>query len=193
MSLLKYRFILLFLAPSMICQAKGNTLYKVASSNVSFSSRAPFELINATSVSLVGVLDTAKNIFLFKMNISSFEGFNNPLQKEHFNEDYMESAQYPDAVYRGKIIENIDYKHSGTYQVRTKGVFTIHGVSHECLIQSTLKIMGQKIFIISDFQVLLRNYNIKIPRIVHNNISQQINISVKATMVPKNNWSKTTE
>lgn len=187
MSFLKYPFVLLLLLPAIFCAAKGNTLYKVVNSSVSFSSKAPFELIKATSVSLVGVLDTAKNIFLFKMAVPSFEGFNNPLQKEHFNEDYMESAQYPYAVYKGKIIENIDYKHPGTYQVRTKGIFTIHGVSCECLIQSTLKIMGQKIFIVSDFQILLRNYDIKIPRIVHNNISQQINISVKATMVAKDN------
>lgn len=165
--------------------AKGNTLYKVASSTVMFSSKAPFELIKGTSISLVGGVDTSKNIFLFKMSISSFDGFNNPLQKEHFNEDYMESAQYPNAVYRGKIIENIDYKHPGTYQVRTKGVFTIHGVSQECLIPSTIKITEQKIFIISDFPISLRNYDIKIPRIVRNNISQQINILVKATMIPK--------
>ena len=50
----------------------------------------------------------------------SFQGFNSPLQKEHFNENYVESDKFPDASFKGKVIEDVDLSKDGTYEVRAK-------------------------------------------------------------------------
>ena len=57
---------------------------------VVFRSEAPLEVIQAESYQLRGVIDTLSRAFAWRVRMSSFEGFNSPLQREHFNEDYME-------------------------------------------------------------------------------------------------------
>src|SRR5258706_14622796 len=71
-----------------------STLYQTINGKISFKSEAPLELIRASSDQLIGLLDNDKKNFSFKINIRSFQGFNSPLQKEHFNENYLESDKY---------------------------------------------------------------------------------------------------
>src|SRR3954468_13445099 len=109
-------------------------LYKTTNGKISFRSDAPLELIKASSDDLGGAIDTAKKIFNFKIPINSFEGFNSRTQREHFNENYMQTEQYPEASFKGKIIEDIDLSKEGTYTIRTKGMLNIHGVEKERII-----------------------------------------------------------
>jgi hypothetical protein len=181
------KILFLFLLGSSLLasgQQKG-TFYHTRSSHVIFSSEAQAELIRASSDQLKGILDLSQSTFAFKVSIGSFTGFNNPLQRGHFNENYMESDTYPEATYAGKIIENIDYSKKGTYIVRSKGKLIIHGITQERIIKATINIMDNRIVVQSNFTVLLADYNIKIPRIVDNNLSKEIKVSVTATFINK--------
>lgn len=160
-------------------------LYEVSSGSVSFNSKAPKELIHASSNNIKGYIDVQKRIFAFKLDIGSFNGFNSPLQREHFNENYMESGIFPQAVYFGKIIEDADVTKDGIYKVRAKGKLKIHGVEQERIINSVVETKGGKIFVKSDFVVPLADHNIKIPRIVYEKLASDINVTVNATLVPK--------
>ena len=71
-------------------------VYEVRESNVKFHSKAPKELISAASGKLTGVVDIERKSFAFRIAVTSFEGFNSPLQREHFNENYMETVQFLD-------------------------------------------------------------------------------------------------
>ncbi len=163
----------------------GGGFYHIQKSHVDFMSDAPSELIKASSNQLKGILDTERGLFAFRMAINTFTGFNNPLQQGHFNENYMESDVFPEATFSGKIIESIDYTQKGTYAVRTKGKLVIHGITQERIIKATINIMDNKITVQSNFTVLLADYNIKIPRIVDNNLSKEIKVSVAATFINK--------
>lgn len=179
MSGLKYFFICVFAFPlSTFCQE----IYKCNDGLVGFKSNASQELIKASTKRLAGVLNTKEKTFAFVVKISSFEGFNAALQREHFNENYMESYKYPDARFSGKIIEEIDFNRDGIYQVRAKGILTIHNVERERIIKSTIKIMDGIIFITSDFDVILKEHNIKVPRVVHEKIAAEINVTVRAEL-----------
>jgi len=152
---------------------------------VSFRSEAPFELINASSKELKGALDLSKNNFAFRIRIRSFEGFNSPLQKEHFNENYMESEKFPEAVFNGKIIETIDYSKKGKYSIRAKGKLIIHGVEQERIIKSDLEVTEKGIRIISQFSVLLSDHAIPIPRVVKEKLANEINVSINTELYAK--------
>ncbi len=166
--------------------AGGNeSLFRVQTGSITFSSEAPMELIRASSDQLLGILDISKGQFAFKVSIASFAGFNNPLQQEHFNENYLESDTYPVATYSGKIIEYVDYTKKGVHKVRTKGKLSIHGVAQERIIRSTIVVAPGKIEIKSAFTVLLPDHNIKIPRIVNNNLSKEIQVTVSAVLLPE--------
>jgi hypothetical protein len=160
-------------------------IYEVSSGTIGFHSDAPQELIRATSDKMKGVIDIQKRTFAFRLDITSFVGFNSPLQREHFNENYMESSIYPQAVYTGKIIEDVDLLKDGIYTVRTKGKLKMHGVEQERIINSKIISKNGKLEIRSDFVISLADHNIKIPRIVYEKLAPDINVTVTAELLPK--------
>jgi hypothetical protein len=165
--------------------AQGGNIFSTTSGKISFQSDAPFELIKASSKDLKGLLDVSKKTFAFKVRMETFEGFNSALQREHFNENYIESDKFPEASFDGKIIEDVDLTKEGTYTVRAKGNFSIHGVSQERIIKSDVVVKDGKINIHSTFSVLLSDHNIPIPKVVKDKLSEDIKVDVTTTLQPR--------
>lgn len=117
--------------------------------------------------------------------MESFEGFNSGLQKEHFNENYIESNKFPEATFNGKIIEDVDLANDGNYTVRAKGNFIIHGVPQERIIKSEVVVKNGKINIISAFSVLLEDHNIPIPKVVKDKLSSEISVQMNCWLEPR--------
>lgn len=158
-------------------------VYRCTKGQIFFRSNAPLEVIEAKSSRLRGVIDPAGQQFAWAVDVSSFEGFNSPLQKEHFNENYMETDKYANATFTGKIIEKIDFNRDGVYPVRVKGKLAIHGVEQERIIKGTLEVSGRKLRAKASFSVPLTDHNITIPKIVHQKIAEEIAVNVEAELV----------
>jgi hypothetical protein len=161
-------------------------LYRIKEGRIHFKSDAPLELIEASSTNLKGLIRTDDQTFAFSVANTSFEGFNSALQREHFNENYMESARFPNCTFSGKIIEPVDFTKDGLYTVRAKGKLSVHGVDVERIIKSTLTIKGSTISVQSEFIVPLQDHNITIPKIVNQKIAEEINVTINATLAPQN-------
>ncbi len=116
--------------------------------------------------------------------MESFAGFNSALQRIHFNENYVESDKYPDATFQGKIIEDFDLTKDGTYSVRAKGNFTLHGVAQERIMKSDLTVKDGKINIYCAFTVPLGDHNITIPKVVKDKLNSDINVQVNCLLEP---------
>lgn len=164
-------------------QGHAPAIYVIKKGQVSFHSNAKLELIKATSAQLKGIIDVEKRTFAFTVNIKSFDGFNSPLQKEHFNENYMESDKYPVASFSGRIIEEDDFTKDGIYNLRAKGKFSIHGVEQERILQGDITVKNGVMKLLCMFTVLLSEHEIKIPRIVHEKLASEIDITVTAEFV----------
>ncbi len=179
-------FVVIFLAVVQ-CSLAQNNVYLAIDGDIVFRSDAPQELIKAKSNELKGALETAGKSFSFKVRMSSFEGFNSALQQTHFNENYIESTRYPEAVFKGKIIEDIDWNKTGTYSVRAKGIMQLHGVEQERIIKGVLTILPDKtVRVESNFSMLLSDYNIPIPRIVKEKLADEIKVAIKVDLQSKN-------
>lgn len=174
-------FVLLLAATTSMGQ---NAVFLTENGKVSFVSDAPLEVIRASSTKMKGAIDTTKNTVLFVIENFTFEGFNSPLQQEHFHENYMESKTYPRSVFSGKIIEKLHGENGKTQVVRAKGMLDIHGVKQERIIKASLTFNENTISLVSDFQVLLSDHQIRIPKVVSRKISTEINISVEAVLQP---------
>ena len=159
--------------------------YNVSKGSIDFRSDAPMELIKASSRELKGIFDATKKQFAFSVFVRSFSGFNSPLQLEHFNENYLESDKYPRASFDGKIIEDVDLHNDGNYTIRAKGNLTIHGVVQERIIKCDLTVNNKVVTIRSHFTVLLADYNIPIPKVVHEKLASEIKVEVKADLIEK--------
>jgi len=160
-------------------------IYVCKDGRTKFTSEAPLELIKAENTKSKGVLDAATKNVMFSMEVDNFIGFNGDLQKEHFLENYMESEKYPTGEFKGKIIEDVNLAVDGTYLVRAKGIFKIHGVSKEQIIKVRMIVKNAVIDAESKFEILLSDYEIKIPKIVNQKIASVITVEVKALLKPK--------
>lgn len=157
-------------------------LLKSESGKVAFVSEAPLETIKASSTELKGVIDVNSKKFAFQLAVNSFEGFNSPLQRIHFLENYIEAYANPVASFEGKIVDPVDFEKPGTYQVRTKGSMRIKGIEVERIIPCEVIVAGNEVSISSSFDIELDDYNIRIPRIVNQKISETIAVDVSMTM-----------
>jgi polyisoprenoid-binding protein YceI len=164
-------------------QVEAQKKFVTNSGTIDFVSNAELELIKASSDKLQGVIDPGTNQFAFSIPVQSFKGFNSELQREHFNEKYLESDKYPRITFSGKIIEQIDYTTDGTYEVRAKGDLDIHGQKQTRIIKSKVEISEGVLSILADFKIPLADHNISIPRIVNQKIATEIEVSVKADMM----------
>ncbi len=177
-------YILGILIVSLIVHTSGyapeQEVYLIYKGSISFFSNAPMETIRGSSQKLRGMINASNRTFAFSISNNTILGFNSTLQQEHFYENYIEGNKYPNSSFQGKIIEQIDFSKDGEYIVRAKGLLNIHGVSKERIIKSTLQIRKGKLFVKSQFTVLLEDHSIKIPRIVFQKIAKEIIIHVDA-------------
>jgi hypothetical protein len=172
-------FLLFFPFNSAFSQKK----YSIQKGEIKFASKAQLELIQASSDKVQGLLDPATHLFAFNVDIKSFRGFNSELQREHFNEKYLESDKYPKAKFSGKIIEQVDLTANNVFEVRAKGDLEIHGVKQNRIIKSRIIIKDGIVTIESSFIVPLADHDIAIPNIVSQKIATEIEVEFKATMV----------
>jgi len=156
--------------------------YVVVNSSVRFLSTAPHETISAVSTAMKGLIDPVTGSFAFSLHNTSFGGFNNPLQKEHFNENYMETDKYPDCTFSGKIIDDIDFGKPGVVTVRAKGRLLIRGIAKERIIKAQVTVREDGLLISSNFDVPLTDHDIRIPRIVYQKIAPVVTVTLNATL-----------
>ncbi|MBX2904857.1 MAG: YceI family protein [Taibaiella sp.] len=177
--------LLLMFLPVFLGNAQVSSIYEVSSGSIGFRSVAPKELISAASDKLKGVMDVQKRTFAFKISMASFLGFNSQLQREHFNENYLETSVFPEAVYKGKILDEVDLLKDGVYSVRTRGKLSVHGVETERVLAAEVTVHNREIEISSEFTVALSDHNIKIPRVVFEKLASEIKVKLTASLKPK--------
>ena len=141
-------------------------IYTGKHGSVHFRSDAPLELIDAISDQLSGAINPDTRGVAFSVRISSFHGFNSPVQREHFMENYLESVKFPVATFTGRIIEKIRFFEDGAHNIRVKGILNIHGVSTERIIPGMLTIDGDTIAVTATFTVPLDEHAISVPKLL---------------------------
>lgn len=166
-------------------QELKSVIYRTETGTVTFVSDAPLELISAESMELKGAVDADKLTFAFQLDVRSLKGFNSPLQQEHFYENYIESEKFPVASFSGKIIEKVDFRTPGSMMVRAKGILKIHGVEQERIINCSLNIKEKSFEVTSEFVVPLSDHNITIPKLVFQKIAEEIKVTIKAELFPR--------
>jgi polyisoprenoid-binding protein YceI len=177
---------MLFLFVSLL--AKGQ-VYELKKNKITFFSEAPLENIDATSEEASALLDTDKKQFAFNIKMQSFD-FKKELMKEHFNEKYLESDKYPKATFTGNVI-NFIKNSKGIQPVTAKGKLTIHGVTRDVEIPAKLEITSEnKVHVTSTFVIKLEDYNITRPKLVWQNLAEQVEVKVDFVFDQKKNEKK---
>ena len=149
--------------------------YKAEGGYVKFFSEATLEDIAAENNNGTSVFDQGNGNIVFSIPIQSFE-FDKSLMKEHFNEKYMESEKYPKATFKGTIS---DFQNSeGVQKVQAQGSMTIHGVTRQVSYEGQIEKKGDQLRMTSTFKVRLEDYKVKIPRLLWQNIAEEVEVTV---------------
>tara|TARA_B100000902_G_C27147977_1_gene832157 strand:- start:390 stop:926 length:537 start_codon:yes stop_codon:yes gene_type:complete len=156
----------------------------VENSKVSFFSYAPLEDIAAVSNKLEGVVDFETGDFFFRIPITSFI-FPSSLMQKHFNEKYMESELYSMSTFKGSFLNEVSLSKNQLVSIESVGVLNIHGIDREVIIKTDLSIKDSQVDFSSEFEVLLKDYKIKIPKIVMMNIADTILVNVSGNLISK--------
>jgi polyisoprenoid-binding protein YceI len=153
--------------------------YLTKNGKIKFHSDAPLEKIEAVNNQVNAALDATTGDLVFKVIIKSFE-FEKALMQEHFNENYVESAKFPNAQFIGKVsnIASMNFAKNGSYEAQVEGTMTLHGVKKPIKATGTLQSKDGKIHGTSKFTLKVKDYDISIPTAVVKNIAEDVEVTV---------------
>jgi hypothetical protein len=166
--------------------AFGQSKYMTKSGSMSFEASQPsFEPIEATHSAVSALLnaDTGELAVL-----ALVRGFRFPLalMEEHFNENYIESHQYPKTSFKGSIL-NFD-SNALSNQPRTvqlTGELSMHGVTKLISVSATITKSDEQITLKSSFSVKTSDFGIKIPSLVRKQIDENVQVEVSLPLQRK--------
>jgi len=147
---------------------------------VKFFSGAAVEDIEAVNQQSSSILNLANGQFAFLVPVKAFQ-FEKALMQEHFNENYMESGKYPNASFKGNVLdfEQPDLTKNQSYQWQLKGIMSIHGVDQPVEQAVQVEVKEGKLSLSGDFFIKASDYKVEIPASKKDNISNDLKITVK--------------
>ncbi len=155
-------------------------LYTTKNGFIGFYSKTPFEDIVAENNQVYAIMDASKKTIAFSVLLRGFQ-FKKELMQQHFNEDYVESDKNPKATFTGSFT-GADLSKPGTYEVKVSGLITLHGVSKLLVTNATISVEEKGFLLVSAFDLLPGDFNIKVPSLVKDKIAKQIHVKVNSML-----------
>ena len=143
-------------------QLRAQKIYATKSGQLFFNATGGIEKIAAVNNQVDSKFVDATGQLIFGVLVKGFK-FENQLMEDHFNENYMESSQFPKADFKGYIknIKEVDFSKDGRYPISIEGTLTIHGVTQKVSTAGTLEVVQGKPTIIGEFSIKIKDYGIK--------------------------------
>ncbi len=151
---------------------------------VTFFSYASVENIEAKNNQVLSILDFDKKEIAATMLMRAFV-FKKDLMHEHFNESYIESDIFPKATFEGTLLEGLE--NAGPQTQLIKGKVTIHGITKEIEIKTTIQKTPNSYNLTGEFNLPVHDFNIKIPPILSNNIAKIVLVKFNFQYLPYEN------
>ena len=183
---MKFKSLIFFLIAFVGIANTSSVAKQITKSGViEIFSETPMFTIEATNKKVASILNPTTGDIVVSTLVRSFK-FKEALVEEHFNENYMESAKFPKAIFKGKIINNkdIDYAKDGRTNIILEGKLTIHGTTKLIKEKGSITIKGGKISAKSEFDVSLAAYGIKVEKAYKKAIKDAIHLKIHFNFSP---------
>lgn len=168
---------------ALIAFSSSGQRYLTKTGHIWFHSDAPLETIEAHNRQVNAAFDANTGAFVFKVLMKSFI-FEKALMQEHFNENYVNSDKFPNATFKGKVmnLSSLNLDKQGVYNMEVEGELTIHGITNTVKTTGTFEVIDDEIVAKSKFTIDIADYDISIPGAVVGKISESIDIFVDAKL-----------
>jgi hypothetical protein len=150
------------LLQSISTTVAAQKVYATKTGQLFFNATGGIEKIAAVNNQVDSKFVDATGQIVLAVLVKGFK-FENQLMEDHFNENYMESTQFPKADFKGYIknIKEVDFTKDGNYPVTVEGALTIHGVSKQVSTKGNMQVQGGKPTLTGEFSVSIKDYGIK--------------------------------
>jgi len=141
--------------------------------------------VAAKTNTVTAVLDPNTGQVQVRIPINSFV-FRKALMQEHFNENYLESHQFPFANFKGQVADwdASMMQKSGSQKIKFMGKLEIHGISKDVVEPGTMELSGGQIRMSTDLMVTVADYGIKVPTLVRDKIAKEAAVHVEVHLKP---------
>ena len=179
------KFFLLILSIFSFINSLSQDKYITRNGMIQFNASTPLENISPVNNHVSCILDSETGKIAFQLKMISFK-FDKALMEEHFNERYVESEKYPKSTFFGEIINwnEIDFTKE-KHNVKCKGILTIHGIDKEVEVSGIINFLKDSIKIISEFDILVSDFDIQIPKLVRDKISKEVRVELNMNLQSK--------
>lgn len=177
--------LLVFLLFSSGCIAQTNNQYFAQQGQMTFFSYTSVENIKAQNDQVQSLINLDSGEIAVSILMKAFK-FEKSLMEEHFNVSYVESDLYPNASFQGRIID-FDPTITGSQTRVAKGDFTLRGISKPVSFKVTVNNLGETLILEGEVEVMVKDYNIKIPALLSPNIAKNIQVNFNLEYVPYEN------
>lgn len=154
------------------------------SGTITFDASFPtFEEVKAINNNVTFVLNAETGEIASLALMKGF-GFEIAQMEEHFNENYMETDQYPKAIFRGQI-EEFEKKNltSTPKDFTLKGKLELHGKTKDISVIAKVSKTGPRITVQSNFTVNTSDFSIPIPTLIKYKLASKVNIQLSAVLI----------
>lgn len=175
---MKKQIILLFLLVG-IFQASAQK-YATKTASLKFEASADsFEEVAAENKNTSAILESSTGDIALLTLMKGFR-FKVALMEEHFNENYVESDQFPKATFKGKVTDFDASKLSATPKIfKISGDLTLHGKTKKITTDAKISKSDDKITVTGNFDVKAADFDIEIPKLVSKKVSEKIKIDFR--------------
>lgn len=155
---------------------------------ISFFSSTPAEDIKSINNNVVGTLDPRSGEVAYSVPMQGFE-FEKALMQKHFNnKDFLNTAQFPRATFKGRIVDlaSVDFSRDGVYSATVAGVLTVKGLEREVSESGTLTVKNGTVLAESKFELTLADFGIEFVKgKPSKNIAKVVEVTVRAAYAPE--------
>ena len=169
----------------IIINCHSQEKYITRTGHIYFISKTDAIDIDADNHQAGSIFNYETGEIVFAVVMKAFK-FKLALAEDHFNEDYVESYEFPKSKFKGQILNynNIDLTKDSLYLVDVKGELTIHGITKNIQKKGTIQKQGNVIIAKSEFSILLDDYEIKVPDLVRERVAKEIQIKINMEYKP---------
>jgi hypothetical protein len=156
------QFILAACFVLVVSNINAQKVYATKTGQIFFNASGGIEKIAAVNNQVDSKFVDNTGQIIFGVLVKGFK-FENQLMEDHFNENYMESTQFPKADFKGYIknIKEVDFTKDGKYNVNIEGSLTIHGTAQKVSTTGFLEINQGKPTLVGEFSVKIKDFGIK--------------------------------
>lgn len=173
------KIIVLILFINSLVLPKEFDIDKSKKNLVEFISNATFQEFEGVTNNIDGYLFNSNNILsgseiYFEVDLRTLDtGIG--LRNRDMRENYLKTDKYPMTNYKGKIIY-ADKVSDAEYKVTVDGKMFIHGVTRDLKVNGNLFPVEDGYRVKAYFEILLSDYDVKIPKLMFMKISNTIKL-----------------